>query len=74
MKIMYLCGKCRGQNEGLLVKKTNYENTSNMDELDVCCFFCGNLLAKMWTQRSFPEEKQKELWKKHNKERNVKKE
>lgn len=62
MKLMFICGECGGQSEGILVRKTNYDNTTNMDELDVCCLYCGNLLAKEFTSRSFLEPKQEELW------------
>ncbi len=62
MNIMLICGDCGGQSNGILRKRTNYDNTTNMDELDVCCLYCGKLLAKALTSRSFLEPKQEELW------------
>lgn len=67
MNIMFICGDCNGQSDGILRKRTNYDNTANMDELYVCCLFCGKILARAYSSRSFTERKQEELWKENKK-------
>ncbi len=67
MNIMFICSKCGGQSDGIFVKRTDYENTTNMDELDVCCLYCGNLLARTFSSRSFTKEKQEKLWEENKK-------
>ncbi len=74
MNIMFICGDCGGQSDGILRKRTNYDNTTNMDELDVHCIFCGKLLAKAFTSRSFTDSKQEELWEENKKRDKNKKE
>ncbi len=62
MNIMFKCGACNGQSEGVLRKRTDYGNTTNMDELDVVCTFCGNLLGRTYSSRKFVDDKQNEIW------------
>jgi len=69
MNIMFICGDCNGKSDGILKKRTDYDNTTNMDELDVCCLFCGKLLARTYTSRSFIGVKQEELWEKNKSRR-----
>jgi len=61
MNIMFKCGACNGQSEGTLKKRTDYANTTNMDELDVCCTFCGKVLARTYSSRKFTDEENKKL-------------
>ena len=62
MYIMFKCSNCNHQTDGILVKRTDYGNTANLDELDVCCLFCGKVLARAYTSRSFIDSDQEKLW------------
>ncbi len=73
MNILFICSDCNRQSEGILKKRTRYDNTTNMDELDICCRYCGKVLAKSFTSMSLTEDAQKELWE-ENKNKNKKKE
>lgn len=68
MNIMFKCGACNGQSEGVLRKRTDYANTTNLDELDICCTFCGNLLGRTYSSRKFIDDKQNEILDNNKKE------
>jgi len=61
MNIMLKCGACNGKSEGILRKRTDYANTTNMDELDICCTFCGKVLGSVYSSRKFTDEENKKL-------------
>lgn len=62
MNIMFKCSDCNHQTDGILIKRTDYANTTNIDELDICCTFCGKVLARAYTSRSFTDSDQEKLW------------
>jgi len=53
MNIIFICGDCNGQSEGVFKKRTNYNNITNMNELNICCSFCGKVLAISFTSKDF---------------------
>ena len=67
MNIMFICGDCNGQSDGILRKRTKYDNTTNMDELDVCCLFCGKVLARTFSSRCYTDLEQDKLWEENKK-------
>mgnify|MGYP003502478225 CR=1 FL=1 len=53
MQILYDCTECGGSSWGMLRKLTNYDNTKNMDELELVCTFCGKRIGKVMSDREF---------------------
>ncbi len=53
MKILYECHYCNSTVWGMLRKRTNYDNTTNMDELDLVCEICGEQIGRVISEREF---------------------